>query len=85
LVGPRTGMYLPTNSVRALATLRLEAALQDRRLRDSASGVPRVRVVEYIAWYNAARLHERRGDIPPAEFEQRHAQREAITLAGAAM
>src|SRR6058998_1245000 len=40
-------------------------------------------VVEYIGWYNGARLHESLGDIPPAEYEQAHAHREAITLAGA--
>ncbi len=39
-------------------------------------------VVEYIGWYNGARLHESLGDIPPAEYEQLHAHREAITLAG---
>jgi putative transposase len=37
-------------------------------------------VVEYIGWYNAARLHERLGDIPPAEYEQLHALEESITL-----
>jgi putative transposase len=26
-------------------------------------------VVEYIGWFNHARLHERLGDLPPAEFE----------------
>src|SRR3954454_14953218 len=26
-------------------------------------------VVEYIGWYNAARLHESLGDIPLAEYE----------------
>ena len=40
-------------------------------------------IVEYLGWYNAARLHESLGDIPPAEYEQLHALREAITLAGA--
>jgi putative transposase len=40
-------------------------------------------VVEYIGWYNAARLHESIGDVPPAEYEQLHADREATTLAGA--
>src|SRR5215210_6492756 len=29
-------------------------------------------VVEWIAWYNHQRLHERIGDIPPAEYEQLH-------------
>jgi putative transposase len=38
-------------------------------------------VVEYIGWYNGARLHERLGDIPPAEYEQQYALREATTLA----
>jgi putative transposase len=27
-------------------------------------------VVEYVGWYNAARLHESLGDIPPVEYEQ---------------
>jgi putative transposase len=40
-------------------------------------------VVEYIGWYNAARLHESLGDIPPAEYEQQRAEQEAITLVGA--
>ena len=40
-------------------------------------------VVEYIGWYNAARLHENLGDIPPIEYEQLHALREATTLVGA--
>jgi putative transposase len=31
-------------------------------------------VVEYISWFNHARLHEALGDIPPVEFEQLHAQ-----------
>jgi putative transposase len=26
-------------------------------------------VVEYLGWFNPARLHERLGDLPPAEFE----------------
>jgi putative transposase len=30
-------------------------------------------VVEYLGWFNNARLHESLGDIPPAEFEQLHA------------
>jgi putative transposase len=40
-------------------------------------------VVEYIGWYNGARLHESLGDIPPAEYEQAHIDREATTLVGA--
>src|SRR5438270_14033185 len=41
--------------------------------------------VEYIGWYNAARLHESLGDIPPAEYEQQHGEREATTLEGASV
>ena len=26
-------------------------------------------IVEYVGWFNTARLHESLGDIPPAEFE----------------
>jgi putative transposase len=26
-------------------------------------------VVEYLGWFNHTRLHERLGDLPPAEFE----------------
>jgi transposase InsO family protein len=42
-------------------------------------------VVEYIGWYYAARLHQSLGHIPPAEYEQRHAPEQTITLAGAAV
>jgi len=35
-------------------------------------------VVEYVGWFNKSRLHESTGDIPPVEFEQRHA---ALTAA----
>ena len=35
-------------------------------------------VVEYVGWFNNARLHESLGDIPPAEYEQRHAARPAV-------
>jgi putative transposase len=40
-------------------------------------------VVEYIGWYNGARLHESLGDIPPLEYERQHALGEATTLVGA--
>jgi putative transposase len=36
-------------------------------------------VVEYVGWFNHARLHEALGDIPPVEFEQGHAARAAIS------
>lgn len=29
--------------------------------------------VEYVGWFNHERLHEALGDVPPVEFEQRHA------------
>src|SRR5205085_8843110 len=32
-------------------------------------------VVEYVAWFNAERLHTSLGGIPPAEYEQQHARR----------
>src|SRR6266571_1490463 len=35
-------------------------------------------VVEYVGWFNNARLHESLGDIPPVEFEQQQAERAAI-------
>jgi putative transposase len=40
-------------------------------------------IVEYLGWFNNARLHESLGDIPPAEYEQQRADREPITLLGA--
>ena len=40
-------------------------------------------VVEYIGWYNHARLHESLAYVPPLEYEQLHAVREPTTLAGA--
>jgi putative transposase len=30
-------------------------------------------IVEYLGWFNDARLHESLGDVPPAEFEALHA------------
>ena len=36
-------------------------------------------IVEYVGWFNHARLHEALGDIPPVEFEQRHAAKAAIS------
>ena len=42
-------------------------------------------IVEYLGWFNNSRLHESLGDIPPVEFEQQHAEREATTLAEATM
>ena len=40
-------------------------------------------IVEYISWFNNARLHESLDYLPPAEYEQLHALREAFTLAEA--
>jgi putative transposase len=40
-------------------------------------------VVEYIGWYNAARLHESLGDIPPLEYEEMHQTQRPTTLVGA--
>jgi len=41
-------------------------------------------IVEYIGWYNGARLHESLDDRPPLEYEQQ-ALREPITLDGASV
>ena len=30
-------------------------------------------IVEWVGWFNAARLHESLGDVPPTEFEALHA------------
>ena len=32
-------------------------------------------IVEYVGWFNTARLHEALGDLPPAEFEALYAAR----------
>ena len=32
-------------------------------------------IVEYLGWFNDARLHESLGDLSPAEFEALHALR----------
>ena len=36
-------------------------------------------IVEYVAWFNNDRLHASLGDIPPAEYEQRHTAAIALT------
>ena len=36
-------------------------------------------VVEYLGWFNSARLHQALGDRPPAEFEALAAARNEIT------
>ena len=42
-------------------------------------------VVEYIGWYNGARLHASLDDVPPAEYEQLHPDRKATTLVAATL
>ncbi|MGH2970218.1 MAG: IS3 family transposase [Solirubrobacteraceae bacterium] len=32
-------------------------------------------LIEYLGWFNQARLHESLGDLTPAEFEAPHAPR----------
>ena len=39
-------------------------------------------VVEYISWFNHARLHESLGDIPPVEFEDVHLPKTDTTPPG---
>lgn len=36
-------------------------------------------IVEWVGWFNHDRLHQSLGDMPPAEFEQRHATKAAIS------
>jgi putative transposase len=38
-------------------------------------------VVEYVGWFNHARLHESLGDLPPAEFEALYAANREPTRA----
>jgi len=38
-------------------------------------------VVEYVGWFNNARLHESLGDIPPAEYEQHYPNRRTVAAA----
>jgi putative transposase len=37
-------------------------------------------VVEYVGWFNHARLHESLGDLPPAEFEALYAAKDRPTI-----
>jgi hypothetical protein len=39
-------------------------------------------VVEYVGWFNHARLHEALGDLPPVEFEHLHAAKAAMSGKG---
>jgi transposase InsO family protein len=54
-------------------TLKTEL-IRDRvwRTRDQLE----LAIVEYLGWFNHARLHQSLGDIPPAEFEALHAPRD---------
>lgn len=36
--------------------------------------------IEWVGWYNHDRLHEALGDIPPIEFEQLHADTDALNV-----
>ncbi len=36
--------------------------------------------IEWVGWYNGDRLHEALGDIPPVEFEQLHADTDALNV-----
>jgi transposase InsO family protein len=45
--------------------------IADRVWRDRAQ--LELAIVEWVAWFNATRLHESLGDIPPAEFEAHNA------------
>jgi transposase InsO family protein len=55
--------------------------IRDRAWRTSSQ--LELAVVEYIGWYNAARLHESLDYLPPLEYEQRHALEEHVRLEGA--
>jgi hypothetical protein len=39
-------------------------------------------VVEYVGWFNHARLHEALGDLPPVEFEHLHAAKATMSGKG---
>jgi putative transposase len=39
-------------------------------------------VVEYLGWFNHARLHQALGDLPPAEFEAQAQRAQAAPKAG---
>ena len=39
-------------------------------------------IVEYVGWFNHARLHESLGDMPPAEFEAQALPAQAAPKAG---
>lgn len=74
---------LPLRTVSFTKALRSARSASSRRLqgrRESIADAPwRTRnqlelvVVEYLGWFNNARLHESLGDIPPAEFEALYA------------
>jgi putative transposase len=36
-------------------------------------------IVEYLGWFNSARIHQALGDLPPAEFEALAAPRDETT------
>jgi putative transposase len=49
--------------------------IRDRVWRNRNQLELELAIVEYLGWFNQARLHASIGDIPPAEFEALHAPR----------
>jgi transposase InsO family protein len=43
--------------------------LHRARARKHAASLQDLICLQYVGWFNDARLHESLGDIPPAEFE----------------
>jgi hypothetical protein len=64
------GIAETTPSGRLRSTFKTEL-ISDRVWRTHEQA--ELAIVEWVGWYNHARLHSSIGDIPPVEYEQLHA------------
>ena len=70
-IGPRQMVFGPI----VVGPRRRRSSFVPPWHHDFQSGQLELAIVEYVGWFNTARLHQALGDLPPAEFEDLHAPR----------